>query len=195
MAPAGAEVAPEHKLLASLVLLEHDSSRPNARRRRPTQKTSASRTKTAKHAVVKGVVRAPLQARAKNGADVKAAPPQPTKRPALKARAVNVPKDSAAKEQVATRAVGVTMMVDRAAVKLAAADEAAGKEVPVGAAAGVVYSLEELTSGVPPGVAPHEKEKYLSDDEFCSAFGMKRSDFDALPKWKRQNAKKKVGLF
>ena len=103
MAPTVAEVAPEQKLLASLVLLEHDSSRPNARRRRPTQKTSASRTKTAKHAVVKGVVRAPLQARAKNGADVKAAPPQPTKRPALKARAVNVPKDSAAKEQVAKK--------------------------------------------------------------------------------------------
>ena len=60
----------------------------------------------------------------------------------------------------------------------------------VRAAAGVVYSLEELTSGAPPGVAPHEKEKYLSDDEFCSAFGMKRSDFDALPKWKKQNAKK-----
>ena len=71
----------------------------------------------------------------------------------------------------------------------------AGEEVPVGAAAGVVYSLEELTSGAPPGVAPHEKEKYLSDDEFCSAFGMKRSDFDALPKWKKQNAKKKAGLF
>lgn len=60
--------------------------------------------------------------------------------------------------------------------------------------AGKTFSLAELQAGVN-GVPPHEKESFLSDADFQEAFGMDMASFQALPKWKRQNAKKKVGLF
>jgi hypothetical protein len=40
-----------------------------------------------------------------------------------------------------------------------------------------------------------EKESYLSDAEFAGAFGMGKAEFAAMPLWRRQAAKKKVGLF
>jgi len=44
-------------------------------------------------------------------------------------------------------------------------------------------------------VDPSKREGYLSEEEFKTAFGMSRSDYGALPKWKQQAAKKKAGLF
>jgi len=45
------------------------------------------------------------------------------------------------------------------------------------------------------GVPAKEREKFLSDDDFQSVFGMGRDEFTKLPNWKQAAAKKKVGLF
>ena len=58
-----------------------------------------------------------------------------------------------------------------------------------------LYTLEELQAGVPPGVDKTKKEEHLSVAHFVAQFGMSREDFAKLPKWKRNAAKKKVGLF
>ncbi len=42
---------------------------------------------------------------------------------------------------------------------------------------------------------PHEKEHHLHDDEFEGALGTDRESFLKLPKWKRDSAKKKAGIF
>ena len=59
----------------------------------------------------------------------------------------------------------------------------------------VVYSLEQLQHGAPPGVNPAEKEHYLSSVDFASCFDMTRDAFSNLPAWTRNSAKKKNGLF
>ena len=46
------------------------------------------------------------------------------------------------------------------------------------------------------GLEAHRLEEYLSDDEFLTAFkGMTRAEFLALPKWRRDKAKKDADLF
>jgi len=45
------------------------------------------------------------------------------------------------------------------------------------------------------GLAPNELELYLSADDFAVALGMPRSEFENLPKWKRDAKKKAAGLF
>lgn len=45
------------------------------------------------------------------------------------------------------------------------------------------------------GIDPERKEEYLSDEQFEEAFGTNKDAFAALPKWKRQQKKKAVGLF
>lgn len=70
--------------------------------------------------------------------------------------------------------------------------------VPVAAAASssaTKCSLDSLKSGVPAGVDPSRKEDFLDDAAFQSAIGMSRSDFAALPKWKRDAKKKEIGIF
>ena len=57
-----------------------------------------------------------------------------------------------------------------------------------------LYSLDELMKPID-GVDWAQREDYLRDDEFKKTFGMERNEFSKLPKWKRQSAKKKVGLF
>ena len=58
-----------------------------------------------------------------------------------------------------------------------------------------LYSLAELQAGCPPGVAPAAKEDALDPADFEKTFKMDRAAFDALPKWKREKAKKEAGLF
>lgn len=48
---------------------------------------------------------------------------------------------------------------------------------------------------LPAEVDPLCKEAYLHDSEFERVFKMERSAYEALPAWKRQDLKKKVGLF
>ena len=45
------------------------------------------------------------------------------------------------------------------------------------------------------GIDASHREQYLSDPEFAATFGMDRGAFAQLPTWKRNNAKKKAGLF
>jgi len=58
------------------------------------------------------------------------------------------------------------------------------------------YPLEELKEPpYPSDVDPANREDYLSESEFSSLFGLPRSDYKIMPKWKKQNLKKKHGLF
>lgn len=58
------------------------------------------------------------------------------------------------------------------------------------------YTFAQLTGGsLPEGVDATQKEQYLLEDEFKTRFGMNRAEFNALPAWKKNNAKKKAGLY
>jgi len=50
-------------------------------------------------------------------------------------------------------------------------------------------------SDLPTGVDPMKREEALSDGDFLDAFGMGPGAFASLPKWKKDAAKKKLGLF
>jgi len=43
-------------------------------------------------------------------------------------------------------------------------------------------------------VNPDERETYLSPDDFMKLFGMSKTDFAKLPKWKQIKLKEKVEL-
>ncbi|XP_075037159.1 villin-1 isoform X2 [Mixophyes fleayi] len=55
--------------------------------------------------------------------------------------------------------------------------------------------LNKTTEELPPGVDPSKKEEYLSTEDFTRIFGISRTDFQAMPDWKKQNIKKSKGLF
>jgi hypothetical protein len=58
------------------------------------------------------------------------------------------------------------------------------------------YTFAELTSTpLPEGVDPNNRELSLNDAEFAPIFGMSRAEYSAMPKWKANNLKKKVGLY
>jgi len=59
------------------------------------------------------------------------------------------------------------------------------------------YTYEELKAKPPPATVDATRlEEYLSDAEFATVFkGQDRATFAAQPKWKKDNAKKTVGLF
>lgn len=69
--------------------------------------------------------------------------------------------------------------------------ERLGKEPP----GMLVFSLAELRAGTPAGVEGTRKEEYLSSAEFELEFGMAVGEFRKLPKWKKEAAKKRAGLF
>ncbi len=56
------------------------------------------------------------------------------------------------------------------------------------------YSLEELKKPID-GVEWSKREEFLSENDFMKYFGTDKSKFAALALWKRQSAKKKVGIF
>jgi len=57
------------------------------------------------------------------------------------------------------------------------------------------YQMLVQGGGRPLDVNPANKEKYLSDEEFQTVFGMPAADFAALAKWKQQKLKKEKQLF
>ncbi len=63
----------------------------------------------------------------------------------------------------------------------------------------VYVPYEELkgisTESLPPSVDPLNREKSLSDVEFCEVFGMDKKSFYKLPPWKQTNQKKAKWLF
>ena len=66
---------------------------------------------------------------------------------------------------------------------------------PAPAGDGSTYSLAELQAGTPAGIEPGRKENALNDEDFEETFKMSRDDFAALPKWKRDKAKKDANIF
>lgn len=65
---------------------------------------------------------------------------------------------------------------------------------PVTVATPGSFTYEQLKAGAD-GIDQTQKEEYLSDAEFQTVFGVDRAAFRAMPKWKRDDAKKKKGLF
>jgi len=51
------------------------------------------------------------------------------------------------------------------------------------------------TANLPPGTDPSKREELLDETEFRFIFGMGKGKYKSLPDWKKQNLKKKVGLF
>jgi len=62
---------------------------------------------------------------------------------------------------------------------------------------GETIAFEELRAGkeLPTNVDTNRKEIYLSDDDFATHLKMGRSDFERLPKWKKDKIKKELGIF
>lgn len=52
-----------------------------------------------------------------------------------------------------------------------------------------------LSENVPKHLDRTMLETYLSEDEFRESFQMKKSDYQALPVWKRETLRKKAGFF
>jgi len=57
------------------------------------------------------------------------------------------------------------------------------------------YPIGELQGKCPGNVDPQKKEYYLNDDDFKRLFGMDLPAFEKLALWKRQEAKRKNGIF
>jgi len=57
------------------------------------------------------------------------------------------------------------------------------------------YTYAELTNVSKEIENPFHKEQYLSDAEFETVFEMMKAEFIQLPLWKKNRAKKDVGLF
>ncbi|XP_048856382.1 advillin [Brienomyrus brachyistius] len=55
--------------------------------------------------------------------------------------------------------------------------------------------VNKLANDLPKGIDPAQKEKYLSDSDFCKVFGISKDNFANLPQWKQLNMKKNKGLF
>ncbi|XP_005924849.1 advillin [Haplochromis burtoni] len=53
----------------------------------------------------------------------------------------------------------------------------------------------KLANELPEGVDPKQKEKYLSDTDFTTVFGMTKDEFVSLPQWKQLKMKKEKGMF
>ncbi|KAG7164925.1 Villin-1-like 1, partial [Homarus americanus] len=54
---------------------------------------------------------------------------------------------------------------------------------------------EKDSEKLPSEVDPVHKEDFLCDGDFKMVFGVDRDDFSSIPQWKRNNLKKKAGLF
>ena len=63
------------------------------------------------------------------------------------------------------------------------------------AGGGSSYTCAELKAGCPQGVDSRAKELSLHAGEFEAALGVSKAAFMALPKWKRDAAKKRAGIF
>ena len=69
-----------------------------------------------------------------------------------------------------------------------------GPSVPAGESGGYV-SIVDLRQNRAQGIDKHNKEKYLSPEEFQKAFKMTKDEFEKLPKWKRDKLKRELYLF
>lgn len=82
----------------------------------------------------------------------------------------------------------------------AAAPSSAAAGSRGGSASGQTYPVDVLKAAKPgsagaPDINFASKEMYLSDADFEAVFKMGRAAWEAQPKWKRDDQKKKAGLF
>ena len=85
-----------------------------------------------------------------------------------------------------------------AAASAPAPAPAAAAAAPAPAYDGSKHSYEVLKAAKPGGgldIVFTAKEMYLSDADFETVFKMARAAFEAQPKWKKDDQKKKAGLF
>ena len=96
-------------------------------------------------------------------------------------------------------AVAATAAATPSAEEATPPEPAAAEPEPAAAAEpagdGTLHPLAALQGGCPKGVDAAHKEKSLADDDFEAQFKMPRGDFDGLPKWKKDKAKKDAGIF
>lgn len=59
--------------------------------------------------------------------------------------------------------------------------------------ASLPYSV--LAAGVVAGIDNKRKEHYLTEEEFQRVLGMARPKFEALPEWRRNELKRRAGIF
>jgi len=65
---------------------------------------------------------------------------------------------------------------------------------PTAGGGGSTYSLEELKK-FPAGVDRKQMELHLNPDDFQAAFGASKDEFNSWAPWKKERAKKKIGLW
>ena len=120
--------------------------------------------------------------------------PLPSRQTAL-AAAANVPPPITATPAATASADVVPLDPAAATATDTAATPAAEPYVEPSSGLTVSYSALKGTEQRPKGVDPRRKECYMADDEFVTVFGMARTEFDEMPAWKRNEHKKRVGLF
>ena len=61
----------------------------------------------------------------------------------------------------------------------------------------VFYPYEDLIAPgpYPEGICIRKREIYLAEQDFQQVLGVRRSDWEALPKWKQIHRKRETGLF
>lgn len=122
------------------------------------------------------------------------AAPSPTSPASAASGSVSKPEASVPTESPSPSPVASSGKAAEAASTTSAAAEGTDlQEIPEGC-----YSLEQLTdkrTWEKLDVVSTERETYLPDGIFQQLFGMSKADFAKMPKWKKENAKKKHGLF
>jgi len=59
------------------------------------------------------------------------------------------------------------------------------------------YTVESLKNSatLPKGVDSATREMWIGDDDFVKLFGVKKSEWEKLPQWKKNRMKQKIGLY
>lgn len=106
-------------------------------------------------------------------------------------------KEQDQQQQQPTAAAAAAATASPTPVKVGAPSPASGASVDVTAAPGskVIAYAELQTMDASAGIDMTRKESYLSDAEFTKVFGVTKEAFGDMALWKKQAAKKKVGLF
>ena len=87
-----------------------------------------------------------------------------------------------------------TPVVEQEAPKFGLKKAAPPKADPASDSAGKTFTLSELQK-FPPGVDKQRMELWLNSDEMVSVLGATLEEFSSWPPWKKERAKKKVGLW
>jgi len=133
------------------------------------------------------------KSKAKDEAKTEAAPAAPQEKPAAPAT------ETAAQEAKATAAAVPAQAPVAQPQSASTAEPETKSESATADASGLpVYTIEQLTEKrewSQLDIKSTEREMYLADSVFQELFGVPKADFANFPKWKKDNLKKKHGLF